>query len=430
VLKYALAILLFFLPAWDAQSQTVLTLDQCLSMAREHNPRLKKVQNAARATELSHSELTTTGLPQVRIQATPFYAPYSRSFGYDPTTTDGGQLAGQIVVQQSLYDGGLRSLRSDQIRVDLERTAKEYKVADRDLAYSVKQAFIEVLRSNREAQLEGESVSQLGDYLSLVKQLFNGGTASYTDVLKTRLQLTNATLAYQKAMDDRSIAKYSLAELIGSDIDTSFDVDGSLDMSSRNSVDSLLAMGNPDRVHPIELSIADLEVKSSALDVEMTQHESWPVISLSADAGYLSSGANLKLAPPDRESAVGFGVGIVVDIPLINWGATDLRVQQRQLAVDNVRLESGQIRRSITSDLKKTTLQLARMQDRLQSIRQSLHSAEENFLLTKSKFAGGGTLSIEVLSAQQLLTETKLSELESMAQIQNLAAKLEQLTMQ
>ncbi len=399
-------------------------------MAREHNPRLRSAHNAIRATELSHSELTTTGLPHVRLLATPIYAPYSRSFGYDPTTTDGGQLAGQIVVQQSLYDGGLRSLRSDQISVDLERTIKEYKVADRDLTFAVKQAFIEILRTERETQLESESVSQLSDYLALVKRLFNGGTAGYTDVLKTDLQLADAKRAFQKAMDDHSLAKYSLAELIGAAVDTSFELDGSLDVSSSKFVDSLLAFGHPDSIHPIEMSIAELEMKSSMLDVEMTEHEAWPVISLSADAGYLSSGVNLKLAPPDRESAVGFGVGIVVDIPLINWGATNLRVQQKQLTADNVRLESSRLKRSITSDLMKTRLQLERMRGRLQSIRLSVHSAEENFLLTKSKFAGGGTLSIEVLAAQQLLTETKLSELESMAQVQILATKLEQLTTQ
>jgi outer membrane protein TolC len=185
-----------------------------------------------------------------------------------------------------------------------------------------------------------------------------------------------------------------------------------------------------DSVRPLEFSIADLEAKSNLLDVEMAQHEAWPVISFSADAGYLSSGVNLKLAPAERESAVGFGFGIVVDIPIVNWGATDLRVQQKQFAAENVRLGSSQLQRSITSEIKKTRMQLQRTRNRLQSIRLSLKASEENFLLTKSKFAGGGTLSIEVLAAQQLLTDTKLSELESMAQIQVLAAKLEQFTTQ
>jgi outer membrane protein TolC len=413
---------------WHARSQTVLTLEQCLAMARERSPRLRSAQNSIRATELAQREVGTTGLPQVRVQATPFYAPYSRNFGYDPTTTDGGQLAGQIVVQQSLYDGGLRSIRSEQLGVDLDRTGHEFRMADRDLTLSVKQAFIVTLQSEQESRLEKESVTQLSEYLDVVKRLFNGGAASYTDVLKTELQLSNARISYQKALDDLSIAKYSLAELIGSAIDTSFSIQGSLDNTPIPSIDSVVSIANSDSIRNVELTIADLEVKSGLLGVEMTRHESWPVISLSGDAGYLSSGSNLKLAPPDRVSAVGFGFGIVVDIPLINWGATDLRVQQQQLAVSNLRLATDQLQRSITTEARKTSLQLVRLRDRLQAIRQSLKNAEENFVLTKSKFVGGGTLSLEVLAAQQLLTETRLAELQAQSDIHLLTAKLEQLT--
>jgi outer membrane protein TolC len=117
-----------------------------------------------------------------------------------------------------------------------------------------------------------------------------------------------------------------------------------------------------------------------------------------------------------------------VDIPLVNWGATDLRVQQQQLTVNNLRLESERLQRSVTSQARQTRLQILRLRDRLGSVRQSLKQAEENFVLTKSKFVGGGTLSLEVLSAQQLLTETWLLELQTLADIQLLTAKLEQLT--
>ena len=292
----------------------------------------------------------------------------------------------------------------------------------------MKQAFIETLRAHREAQLELESVDQLRDYLDVVKRLSMGGSASYTDVLKTELQLSNARVSFEKALDEFAVAKYSLAELIGSSIDTSFSVQGSLENPTMTAVDSLVAVSSPDSLRNLELSIADLQVKSNLLDVEMSQRELWPVISLAADAGYANSGENLRLAPPDRMSAYGFSIGIVVDIPLINWGATDLRVQQKQLAVDNVRLESDLLQRSISSETRKTRLQLVRLLERIQTLRDNMKSAEENFLLTKSKFVGGGMLSLEVLSAQQLLTETKLSHLQALADIQLLAAKLEQLT--
>ncbi|HEY6951851.1 MAG TPA: TolC family protein [Bacteroidota bacterium] len=411
-----------------SKSQAVLTLDQCLSQARERSPRLRSAQNAIRAAELMHSELRTTGLPQFRLQVNPIYAPFSSRFGYDPVITDGGQLAGAVVVQQSLYDAGIRGLKSDQLQTDLQRLNNAYRMTERDLVFSVKQAFIETLRSQQEVQLQQEGVQQLSDYLEIVKRLSLGGTASYTDVLKTTVQLSNAQIAREKAMDEYSIAKYSLAELIGGAIDTSFRVNGSLDAVPNGSSDSLLVLSSQDTLGTLETSIADDELRSSLYDVEITQRELWPELALSADAGYLNSGENLKLPPAERSSALGFSVGLVLEVPLISWGATDLRVQQRQLVSDNIRLESELLQRSMTSEIRKTRLQLLRLRDRLKSIRLNLKYADENFLLTKSKFVGGGILSLEVLSAQQLLADTKLSELESLAGIQLLNARLEQLT--
>lgn len=425
---YSLAAVLFLFFFCTVRSQTILTLDQCIALARERSPHLRSTKNSIRAAELSQKEIGTTALPQIHLQATPSYAPYGTKFGYDPASTDGGEFAGQIVLQQSLYDGGIRSLRSEQLGVDLERTGQELRVADRDLRFSVKQSFFETLQSMEEARLESESVAQLGDYLVVVKRLYSGGSASYTDVLKTDLQLSNARLSYQKALDDFALAKFSLAELIGRTIDTAFTVQGSLGDTYTASTDSLLSLATNDSVRNAELAIGDMEVTSGLLGVEMTRHEAWPVIALSADVGYLSSGSNLKLAPDERVNGLGFGIGLVVDIPLINWGATNLRVQQQQLAVNNLQIENERLQRSISSEAKKASLQILRSRQRLETIRQSLSKAEENFVLTKSKFVGGGTLSLEVLAAQQLLTDTKLAELQALSDIQLQSAKLEQLT--
>jgi hypothetical protein len=85
------AVLIGYIWFMHAQSQTILTLDQCLSLAREYSPRLRTVQNIIRSTELTHDEILTTRLPQLRLTASPIYAPFGRKFGYDPALSNGGQ---------------------------------------------------------------------------------------------------------------------------------------------------------------------------------------------------------------------------------------------------------------------------------------------------------------------------------------------------
>jgi outer membrane protein len=182
-----------------ASGQAVFTLDRCLALARTQSPRMRSAENAIRTAELSQAELSTTKLPRMKLGASSIYAPSSGSFGYDPALSNGGQVAGQVMVQQSLYDGGIRGLKSDQLSIDIDRLAKEKRIAERDLVFSVKQAFIETLRSEQEITLQEESARQLRDYLDIVRRLSKVGSAAYTDVLKTELQLSNAQLSSQKA---------------------------------------------------------------------------------------------------------------------------------------------------------------------------------------------------------------------------------------
>lgn len=424
------ALLIICLGIAHAPSQSVLTLEQCLTLARQYSPRLRIGQSRTRSAGLALEELRTTQLPLIRLAAQPVYAPFGGKFGYDPALSNGGQIVGQIVLQQSMYDGGVRSLKADQIATDLERLDREYSLTNRDLAFSVKQAFFETLRSQQEVLLEGESVQQLADYDDLVRRVYSGGGTAYTDVLRANLQLADARMTLQRAQDENALNKYRLAELIGSAIDTSFSVEGAWDQEPPAPSDSLTRALNPDSIAYIELSIADLEMKSRSLDVQMAERERWPVVTFAADAGYANSGENLRLGPTERFSAVGFSMGIVIDLPLVTWGATGIRVQERQTSLDMLRLETNLLQRSLIAEAKKTILQLARSRERLQAVRRTTRMAEENFLLTKSRFAGGGGLSLEVLAAQQTLREAKRAELRALADIRLLSAHLEQLTTQ
>lgn len=419
---------ILLLTAWisSVSGQTTLTLDECLLLARQHNVQLRVAENASHAAALSRDELISTRLPQFQFEASALYAPSSGHFGYDPLITNSGQFAGQIAGKQSLYDGGIRNLRLNQIGVDIDLRGKEARVTERDLTYSVKQAFIETLRAEQEIRLQTEGVTQLVAYLERVKQLSSAGNASTTDILKTQIQLSSAEISLHKSRESYSAARYTLAEVIGTAIDTSFTVAGSLDDAVNSSTDTLL-FGSEDSVGSVELSMSALTIRRNQLDVELTRHELSPTVSLVGDAGLLTSRDNLRLPYDERGGILGYSVGLVLEVPFFNWGATDLRVQQKESAGKILELQSELLHRSIVAELKKIRLSLTESRERLLMLHENTKTAEENFLLTKSKYVAGGTLSLEVLSAQQLLTDSKLLELQTAADIHLMSAKMEQL---
>lgn len=56
-----------------------------------------------------------------------------------------------------------------------------------------------------------------------------------------------------------------------------------------------------------------------------------------------------------------------------------------------------------------------------------LETARQNYALFTAKYADGGASAYEVLTAEQALTDARLSEIETLAEIQSLQAQYEHL---
>ncbi len=175
------------------------------------------------------------------------------------------------------------------------------------------------------------------------------------------------------------------------------------------------------------MTVAVLLIRRNVMEEEIAGRERFPDISLFADAGYLTSGENFRLPYAERINGLGYSVGIGIQFPLFNWGATGLRVQEKELATEDLRQRMEFLRRSIASDAARTRLKRANARERLRVLRGDLTKARDNFILTKSKFAGGGALSLEVLSAQQALTDLRLAEIQALADIRSIGARIERL---
>ena len=404
--------------------QTSLSLDSCLVLARRNSPQLRIADNAVHAAGLARSELNTTALPQLQAVLDGIYIPVPPKYGYDPAITDGGEVRGVASLRQSVYDDGMRSLKSDQFSVDIERLENERRVAALDLTLAVKQAFCESLRARAEVVLQQGSVDQLEGYLGLVRRLYNAGSASATDLLKSEIQTSTARLALAKAREASIGALLALEEVMGVPPDTSVTLADSLGETSGLPPDSA---GVFDPASTIDMTVAGMLVRRSMLEEDIARHERFPDISLFADAGYLTSGDNLRLPASERVNGLGYEVGLGIQFPILNWGATGLRTEQKEVVTDDLRNRMEILRRSIASDAVRLRVQIAGARERLGLLRGNLMKANDNYILTKSKFAAGASLSLEVLSAQQALTDARLSELQTLADIRSLTAKIERL---
>ena len=409
-------------------AQEHLDLSKCLTLARDKNLLLRISAVGIRSAELSQAEFQSSVLPQFKFRTEGSYAPSNSTFGYDPIASNEGETSVQLVVEHTLYDGGARGIRTDQLSLGLEQSGLLHRATDRDLTLSVQQAFIDVLLGQQEIEIEKQSVEQLQDYYDIVRRLSKAGAANATDVLKTQVQFAGAKSDLRASAAETAAAKLTLDELVGSSPDTAFVADGSLANLVGAALDTTSQNELFDASLNLDSRIAAISVQRSVLDAQIAERERYPSVSLFGDAGILTSIQNLQIPRSERSPYVGYMVGISFELPLYTWGAIDARIQERELAADTVRMQSALLQRAIETEIQKTGIRLEASRDHLRSIRSSRAAAEDNFLLTKAKYIGGGTLALEVLNAQQIVSDTRRSEIQTLAEIQLLLAKLQQLT--
>ncbi len=424
-MKRASVFLLIIVASGISWSQVPWDLARCIAVARERSPYLQIARNMARRTALSQTENSAAGLPQVKAVASTVFAPWSKGAGYDPALSNGGQLAAQVSIQQSLFDGGIRSLRADQLRLEADQRDLEYRRAERDLIFTVRQAYVETLRAQNAVELEKSNVRDLTDYRDLVKRLVAAGSAGNTDLLKTELDLANARIALQTANDAALTAGVTLGEIMGLGADSTVQAVGTLDSLLAPASDEFTgaAAFRPN----LDLTLAGIEYDKSLFDVSMAHRERYPAVSLFGDAGLLTSGDNLRLPAPERSPMFGFSLGLSFELPLVTWGGAGAREEEMAVASENLRLATQGLRRSMTAEIRRVRLQLRGALARRDASEDMIRTASDNLLLTRSRYAVGGVLALEVLSAQQQLRDIRRAALQARADIQSLRARIDQL---
>jgi outer membrane protein len=411
-------LVILILTPFTLYAQQTISLQDCLRLALNRHPALREAEALLKAEQNARRALSTTGLPSVHLQGTLVDAPVTSSFGYDPALSNEGEVAAQAQVQETLYDGGARSASELRMDITVKSAELETERQKQNVIADVTAAYIDVLRSGAELAIQSERIAELGTAYEMAERRWNSGTTSYTDLLKTKVSRQDAEADAAKLRQERESALTILGTLTGNVYDSSVTFSGSLSNLTGTVVDSLELGSAADPSSTLDARIDSLTVEASGMDVEVARSEMRPQVSLIGDIGYLSSLENLKLPSEERSPVFGYSIGVNVSQLLFNWGGTSLRVQEGQLRADALRAHHDQLRLTLTQDLRTTVSGITWAGKRLRLLRHNLVDARNAYTLIRAQYAGGGTTSLDVLTAEQELTDIRIAEIETLAELQ------------
>lgn len=410
-------------PASSTQAPLTLTLQDALNRARANS-----VQFQAALTDqgVAHEDKV-----QARAALLPSVT-YNNEFIYtEPNGSPSGVFIANNSVHEYLSQGNVHQVfgytnYSDYRRARaLEAVARaKAEVAKRGLVVAVVQDYYGLIAAQRKYANVQQAATEAQNFLDLSKKLENGGEVAHSDVIKAQLQSNDRQRDLREAQLAMEKARLDLAVLLFPDFNLNFAVVDDAQLAPPlMSFDEFLKSAqnrNPD----LRASTAGFQ----AAKFELTSAQSAYFPTLTIDYFYGIDAPHFATREPDGTRNLGYAVAATLNIPVWNWGATHSKVVQADLKRKQAQRELSQAQRKLQADIRSLYAEAEAARAELDLLKSSADLAAESLRLTTLRYQGGEATVLEVVDAQNTLTQARNAYSDGEVRARTAQANLQTLT--
>ena len=392
-------------PSTAAPQQTspplTLTLQDALARARNNSPQFL-------------SALTDAGLAhEDRVQTRAGLLPtvtYNNEYLYTQGNgTPSGRYIANNAVHEYVSQGNVHQLIGVAQFADYRRaTAAEElararsEVARRGLVVTVVQNFYGLAAAQRKYSTAQAAVQEASRFFDISQKLEQGGEVAHSDVIKAQLQLNDRRRDLRESEVTMERARLDLAVLLFPDFNLNFTVvdDFRLEqpLPTSEEVEIAARQNNP------QLAAALATLRQS--QAELTVARAGYLPSLTFDYFYGIDATHFAVNT-DGIRNLGYAAAATLNIPVWNWGATHSRVKQGLLRTKLAQIELSAAQRKLLADLRGLYSEAQAAHDELDLLRNSADLATQSLKLTTLRYQGGEATVLEVVDAQNTLTQAR-----------------------
>lgn len=412
-------------PASSTQAPLTLTLQDALNRARANS-----VQFQAALTDqgVAHED---------KVQARAGLLPsvnYNNEFIYtEPNGTPSGVFVANNSVHEYISQGnvhqaiGLTNYADYRRARALEAVARaKAEVAKRGLVVAVVQGYYGLIVAQRKYANVQQAASEAQQFLALSQKLENGGEVAHADVIKAQIQFNDRQRDLREAQLAMDKSRLDLAVLLFPDFNLNFTVVDDAQLAPPLvSFDEFVKEAqnrNPD----VRASSAGFQ--AAKFEVASAQSAYFPTLTL--DYFYGIDAPHFAVHEPDplRTRNLGYSVAATLNIPVWNWGATHSKVVQANLRRKQAQRELTMAQRKLQADMRELYAEAEAARAELDLLKSSADLAAESLRLTILRYQGGESTVLEVVDAQNTLTQARNAFSDGEVRARTAVANLQTLT--
>jgi outer membrane protein TolC len=406
----------------------VLTLQDALTRARANEPEYRAALMQYGVARQQTVQARAGLLPNVNYNAQFLYTQGNGTATGRFVAANGvHEYISQANVHQTLSWQDAAEYRLSRAREALAKANSE--IANRGLVVTVTQAYYSAVIAQRKYATAQRAAAEATHFLDISQKLERGGEVAHSDAIKAQIQAQQRQRAVQDAQLEMERNRLELAVLIFPNFNQNFatvdDLDNVEPLPSFAEAEVHAGNQNP------QLRAALASMNAAKQQVAVAWNSFLPSLALDYFYGidanrFATNGIDPSSGRPVRN--LGYAATASLQLPVWNWGAGHAKLKSAHLEQQQARVELSFAQRKMVADLRAFYAQAQTARVELDSFRQSADLGGESLRLTTLRYQAGEATALEVVDAQNTLTDAQNALADGQLRFRVAIANLQTLT--
>jgi outer membrane protein TolC len=305
----------------------------------------------------------------------------------------------------------------------LAQARAKAEVATRGLVVSVTQAYYGLVVAQRKYANIQRAAAEAARFLDISQKLEAGGEVAHADVLKAHIQSQQQQRDLQEAQIAMERSRLDLAVLLFPDFNQNFTVVDDLQtpepLPTFAEAEAAGKKNNPD-------------LRAALAAYQASRHEvtaAWGGLLPSLNVDYFYGiDSNQFAVEVNGIRNLGYSTVATLQIPIFSWGSDRSKLKQAELRRDQAHVELNFAQKQLLSHLREFYSEAETARSEMESLASSAEMAAESMRLTTMRYQAGESTVLEVVDAQNTLTQARNAYDDGQSRYKVAVANLQTLT--
>lgn len=426
-MRRILIYLIYMLPL-ACYSQTALTLDECIRLAKENNKRMVASEHRWQASLFDKCSAKALFFPSFSVTGNALYSTadgsYSSGMGQLPVLGADGVPTGQsalfpgidlaydlgwiynggIKVEQPLYMGGKIRAGYRMAKIGNEIARQNRRLTESDVIVETSRAYAGVVRTKELMRVAKSYRDLLAELMRTVESARKHGMKSQNDVLKVEVKLNESELNLRRAENGHRLAVMNLCHYVGRPLTDKIDIEGSLPSMEADNIQHGGISNRP------EYLMLEQQSELAKQKITVARAEYLPQVGLMGQYGYMNG---VELNGRKLIDSWNFLVGVQVSIPVFDFGHRINKIKSAKAQYAQAQAEREDTNEKLTLEMSQSFNNLDEALLERKLAESSVVSAEENLRTSRLQYEKGVETLSDHLEAQTLWQQAHQTQVEA-----------------